>query len=109
MKPLEVAPEALDEMFEASAWYDDCRDGLSREFLDEAEGVFERICASPKAFPRLMNAPEHLGHRRAVLKRFPYSLVFMELETTIRIIAVAHMKREPGYWSDRVDRTGCAW
>ncbi|MCP4594404.1 MAG: hypothetical protein GY842_27045 [bacterium] len=40
--------------------------------------------------------------RRASLSRFPYALVFIELDEEIRVLAVAHDKRRPGYWLDRL-------
>ena len=46
--------------------------------------------------------PPDLDTRRAMLPRFPYGVVFLELGTEIRILAVAHAKRQPGYWLNRV-------
>ncbi len=44
-------------------------------------------------------------YRRIVLRRSPY-LLFHELRTDcIELVAVAHARREPGYWLDRI-RTG---
>jgi toxin ParE1/3/4 len=45
---------------------------------------------------------EALGLRRALLSRFPYGVVFVELEDHIRVVAIAHAKRKPGYWLHRV-------
>ena len=42
--------------------------------------------------------------RRARLPCFPYAVIFMDLGTEIRVLAVAHAKRRPGYWLDRVDK-----
>jgi hypothetical protein len=33
---------------------------------------------------------------------FPFAIVYIELETEIRILAVAHGSREPGYWRRRM-------
>jgi hypothetical protein len=46
--------------------------------------------------------PSDLDTRRAMLPCFPYGVVFLELGTEIRILAVAHAKRQHGYWLDRV-------
>jgi len=40
--------------------------------------------------------------RRALLPRFPYAVIFMDLGEHIRVLAVAHAKRRPGYWLGRV-------
>jgi toxin ParE1/3/4 len=46
-------------------------------------------------------APE-VGARRVLVRGFPFGLVYVELEEEIRVIAVAHSRRRPGYWRDRV-------
>jgi toxin ParE1/3/4 len=43
-----------------------------------------------------------LGVKRVFMKRFPYSVYFIELPTRIRIRAVAHARRKPFYWKDRI-------
>jgi len=40
--------------------------------------------------------------RRALMSVFPYALIFLELKREIRVIAVAHTSRRPGYWIYRV-------
>lgn len=39
--------------------------------------------------------------RGAVLRRFPYRVVFEELEDEVRVLAVAHKGRDPGFWLGR--------
>lgn len=41
--------------------------------------------------------------REAFLKRFPYRVVFVELPEEIRVVALAHKRRRPGYWRHRVE------
>jgi hypothetical protein len=43
-----------------------------------------------------------LDVRRFILPKFPYSIVFLELPTEVRIVAVAHARRKPGYWLERL-------
>ena len=102
MTEVRFSPEALDELTEAAAWYEARRRGLGSELLDEVGSVLSRIGASPEAFPRLLDVSEDLEIRRSLLPRFPYALVFISLEVDIRIIALAHTKRRPGYWLARV-------
>ncbi len=42
------------------------------------------------------------GVRRKVLARFPYSLLYLEGPDYIRIVAVMHHRRRPGYWVERL-------
>jgi toxin ParE1/3/4 len=97
-----LAPEATAELVEAALWYQAQRPGLESEFLDEVDRVLPLIESSPESFPRLLDMPADLVIRRARLPRFPYALVFMDLGEQVRILAVAHAKRRPGYWLDRV-------
>jgi hypothetical protein len=61
--------------------------------------VIERSRAS---FPRLVDLPADLVIRRVLLPRFPYAVVFMDLGREVRVLAVAHAKRRPGYWLNRI-------
>jgi hypothetical protein len=36
------------------------------------------------------------------VSRFPYQIVYRRRPDEIVIVAVAHVKRKPGYWKDRV-------
>ncbi len=47
---------------------------------------------------------EELGVRRSLLKKFPYAVVFIVMAEEIRILAVAHGRRRPGYWRARMTR-----
>ena len=102
MKLVRFDEAALDELFEAAEWYHSQQPGLARRLLDEIDAVLPRIAERPASFPRLQDSPENLDLRRALLHRFPYALVFLELDQEIRIVAVADARRRPGYWLDRV-------
>jgi len=43
-----------------------------------------------------------VGARRVLVRGFPFALVYLELAEEIRVIAVAHAKRRPGYWRRRL-------
>ena len=100
MSGLRLAPEALVELHEAASWYEARSTGLGSELLDEVEEVLQlqRIEVLPESFPRLSDVPDDLEIRRALLRRFPYALVFISTEVEIQVRAVAHNKRLPGYW-----------
>jgi toxin ParE1/3/4 len=42
-----------------------------------------------------------LGVRRVFVKRFPFSVYFVEAPTRYRVLAVAHARRRPLFWRDR--------
>ncbi len=103
MSAVRLSPEAVAELAEAADWYAARRPGLDVEFLTEIERVLPLIGSSPTSFPRLLGLPVDLVIRRALLPRFPYAVVFMDLDTEVRVLAVAHAKRRPGYWLNRVE------
>lgn len=103
MSVVRLSPEAIDELVEVAAWYRGRRPGLEIEFLFEVERVLPLIGHSPASFPRILDLPTDVPIRRALLPRFPYAVVFTDLGTEIRILAVAHAKRQPGYWLNRLE------
>ena len=103
MSVVRLSSEAIDELVEAAAWYRGQRPGLESEFLDEIGRVLPVIESAPASFPRLLDVSADLMIRRALLPRFPYALIFMSVGDSLRILAVAHTKRRPGYWLDRVE------
>ena len=50
----------------------------------------------------MLGIPQELGVLRVRLRRFPYQVVFIELKKYIRVLAVAHERRRPGYWRERL-------
>ncbi len=53
-------------------------------------------------FSLLPNVPRHLGIRRAGVHRFPYALLYFEQPEVVRVLAIAHERRRPGYWRGRL-------
>jgi toxin ParE1/3/4 len=105
VKPVRVEPEAKQrKLAAAAAWYEQRREGLGLEFLGEVDGVFAAIARSPGRFPLYPRVAPELGVRRAAARRFPYSIAFIELPTAVRVLAIAHERRRPGYWVGRLTR-----
>ena len=96
---LRVEPEALAELQEAASWYNRERPGLGLEFLDAVESTLARVRELPGVFAVVMERPLV---RRALLRRFPYAVVFTVHEDAIHVIAYAHAKRRPLYWARRL-------
>lgn len=88
--------EALAEVEEATRWYRE-NGGVtpSRAFTME-----QRVVSLAHQQPGIGSPGLH-GTSRLYLKRFPYTLVFRIGRESVRVIAVAHQSRRPGYWSGR--------
>jgi toxin ParE1/3/4 len=102
VKPVRVEPEAKQELAAAAAWYEKRREGLGLELLAEVDAAFTAIARSPSRFPFYPRVARELGVRRAGARRFPYSIAFIELPAVVRVLAVAHERRRPGYWAGRL-------
>jgi plasmid stabilization system protein ParE len=105
VKRVSLSPEAVVELAEAASWYENRQPGLAIRFLQEIDQAQHAIQSRPLSFPRLANTAVDLEIRRALLPRFPYALVLLELQTEIRVLAIAHAKRHPGYWLNRIHAT----
>jgi plasmid stabilization system protein ParE len=105
VKTVRVEPEAKQELAAAAAWYEERRGGLGLELVAEVDAVFMAIARNPSRFPPYPRVAPELGVRRAAARRFPYSIAFIELPTVVRVLAVAHEKRRPGYWLGRLKDT----
>ena len=92
-------PTASKEIVETSAYYEGEVPGLGDRFIAELERVVEVMCDQP-------NIGQSVGNelRRIILARFPYSLIYSIESEQIWVIAVAHHRRRPGYWQERIDR-----
>jgi toxin ParE1/3/4 len=95
-----IAPAARRDIDAAAAFYAEGHDELGLEFILE----IQRIITLLKAYPGL-GRRTGLQHRRFPLTEFPYFINYRidEQASLIRIIAVSHQKRRPGYWADRVE------
>jgi toxin ParE1/3/4 len=88
--------DARAEFLAAVAFYEDCQGGLGRRFRELVEAEIENIVAMPFRF-RLLRTP----FRRCLVFGFPYAIIFSIEPNFILVIAVAHTRRRPNYWSSR--------
>ena len=98
MKPI-FHPAASEEIVETTAYYEREVPGLGDGFITEVERVIEVLCDQP-------NIGQVVGEefRRILLARFPYFLIYSIESEQVWVVAVAHHRRRPGYWQDRIDR-----
>jgi plasmid stabilization system protein ParE len=97
-KPLCFRPQAIHEAAQARRWYASKRREAAEGFLRELRAAYDAISAKPTVYP-FYERP----YRFCRLKRYPYLVFFRELDEEVEILAVAHERRLPGYWMNRVD------
>lgn len=91
-----VQPEAEADIMEAFRWYEDKNEGLGSEFMRALDASLSFIQRHPTAC-----AIVHKQMRRAVLRRFPYSVIYLAETGKIVILACFHASRDPKQWRNR--------
>ena len=98
-RALRTSQPASEELSEAVRWYEEQRSGLGAEFLDAVAGTIAIIDARPEIGAVVSRAG---FTRRVLVLRFPYQVIYHLAASEIVIVAVAHLKRRPGYWKTRI-------
>lgn len=93
---VEYFPEARRDLDEALDWYLQRSLTAAEAFLTEIDHGIQLIRETPQMWPQFEG-----NSRRYVLRKFPFSIIFRQVDDLIQVIAVAHQKRRPGYWSKR--------
>jgi plasmid stabilization system protein ParE len=66
-------------------------------FEQELVRAIECIGETPTTYPTIDGEL-----RRYAFDRFPYALLYAVGPSSVRVLAVAHLHRRPGYWRGRV-------
>lgn len=96
MKRVIFHPEAEAEMVAAAEFFEARSMGLGIDFIAEVERA-----------TRALVIYSRIGHRfsrrlrRMLVQRFPYGLLYRVETGRIVVVAVAHVRRRPGYWRRR--------
>ena len=109
MTPIRVHESARRERIHAKRRYAQHDAGVATRFDDALRNVLVRIKEAPNQFPEhaLIAVPTEAGPlffavRRALFsKPFPYVVFFYIRQHTAIVLAIAHARRRPGYWSER--------
>ena len=96
MIPHRFHPDADAELAEAALFYESRMPGLGKSLAAEVERTIALLCDFPDA-----GTPVFADVRRAVVARYPYSIVYRHRAASIEILALAHQRRRPGYWHRR--------
>lgn len=92
-----VGPEADRELTDSALYYAREADtALGLAFIAAFERALDLLCSNPQ-----LGATWRNERRRFPLPRFPYSIVYYIKGEELRVIAIAHHARKPGYWSSR--------
>lgn len=95
--------EAIAELGDASAWYEERQVGLGLVFLAAVDRAIEHVSRWPLTGTLIDGVDESLEVRRMPVGSFPYYLAYISRAAKITILAVAHERRRPRYWTSRAD------
>jgi plasmid stabilization system protein ParE len=91
-----LTPAAKADLVDAVAWYDARAPEIAPQFLETVWAALPRIAENPKQFP-----PSAFQTRRALLRRFPYLVIFRERGDAAYVVAIFHTSRDPRVWRQR--------
>jgi len=93
---VEFHPLAAKELGDATVFYEGKARGLGDDFLNEVDHLLGVLQTHPD-LGRRASGPV----RTIPTRRFPYTLIYRTLGDRLFVLAVAHQRRRPTYWSGR--------
>lgn len=92
-------PGARIEIEEARKWYENRAVGLGDRFVRAVDAAVTATLRTPNAHMRISGEA-----RRVMVRRFPYSIVYVPVDGDLLIISCFHHKRRPDSWATRLNR-----
>lgn len=96
-------PEAEAEFDADVFWYEDREFGLGRRFRQQVGAAVAAAVDDPEAWAVWPGWDREPVVRSKGVDDVPYRVVYLVNDDLLTVVAVAHAKRRPGYWRDRVD------
>ncbi len=90
-------PEAEEDVDGAYAWYESRRSGLGEEFMSCVDACLQAIRRNPE-----MYACAHESYRRALVRRFPYSVFYECADDIVIVYCIFHNAQNPVKWRQRL-------
>jgi len=91
-----VSREAGADIAGALSAFRDISPSLSAQFAEELERVYAALVEYPQIYPVV-----YKNFRRALLRRFPYSVFYVIDDRVILIVGVVHQSRDESTWKSR--------
>ncbi len=94
-------PLAEVELTEAAHAYESSEAGTGIRFTDAVEAAISQIRRSPECAPVVTRSV-----RGKTVSGFPHTVYYYPMSGGIRILAVAHQRRQPYSWLSRAENEG---
>lgn len=95
--PVRLTSAALQDLALAERWYLDEAPHVLAPFEEEIDRAFHLISERPESYPTVESTI-----RRALVRKFPFSVFYRVLPEWIEVVAVLHQSRDPRTWRQRV-------
>jgi plasmid stabilization system protein ParE len=99
MRSIRFLAAARRELLAEALYYRESGAGLGVKFVR----AVEQALAIAVQFP-LAGSPGPAATRKVTVKGFPFSLVYLQEDGGIVVVAIAHHARSPEYWVGRLER-----
>ena len=96
MTEILISSAAEVDFTEALCWYAERSQQAAENFEAEFDQILATIVDDPQRFPKCDQRHHYIS-----MHRFPFKVIYRNDRGVITIIAVAHAKRDPGFWSRR--------
>ncbi len=94
-----LTPRTEADISDAYTWYRHRRPHLAYAFLAAVQASIEAVSELPASFPVVQR-----GTRRALVRRFPYGLLYVVRADEAVVVGCFHLARDPRSWQDRISR-----
>ncbi len=97
MLPVDYLPGARRDFDESFDWYAARSTQAAIRFTNAIDAALSTVSANPERFAAVDGT-----HRECPVRRFPFRIVYRVIQGRVLVVAIAHAKRRPGYWKDRI-------
>ncbi|MDD7984260.1 type II toxin-antitoxin system RelE/ParE family toxin [Lentisphaera marina] len=97
MISIKFLPQAIEELDNSIQYYEELYKSLGLDFHKEVKKTIKIIALNPTIWKLYED-----GTRRISTSRFPFKVVYLIENDALWIVAIAHHKRFPEYWSNRL-------
>lgn len=104
IRAFDFHPEARAEFFADVDWYDEREFVVGARFEIAVRQAIDAAVDSPESWAVWPGWEREPAVRSNGVGGFPYRVVYFVTGEELAIVAIAHAKRRPGYWRERVSR-----
>jgi len=89
--------QAEQEFAAATEWYKGQNPKVAVEFVEAVDRILIVILDDPYQYQAIEG-----DIRRAVMRDFPYAIIYLAKEPELIVVSCFHTSRDPNIWRDRV-------